>query len=131
MNLTVWEKYGKSIVAFLYAIIAVVLPLFTGDHHIDASEGIIIALAIGNNLIVFIVPLSKAFGGVKSVVNALLAALAVAQVVIVNGSDWSDPNNLMMIVSAFLVAIGVTLAPAASVRAGVQVTAGSDAPVAL
>lgn len=122
-TLTLWDKYGKAIIAFLYAVVTVAIPLFTGDDHIDPSEGIIIAIAIGNNLLVYIIPLSQRFGGAKSVINAVLAAVAVAQTVIAGGIDT---NDWYLIASAFLVAIGVTLAPAASPINNAMVTAGSD-----
>lgn len=113
MNLDIWDKYGKSIVAFLYAIAVVFIPLFSGDHHIDPSEGIIIALAVGNNIIVYLVPLTPRFASVKTVVNALLAALAVVQTTIeggITGNDW------LLIAAAFFGALGVWLAPAASTK---------------
>lgn len=127
MNLSTWEKTGKSIIAFVYAVVTVIIPLASGDHHIDASEGIIIALAVGNNLLVYIVPITQRFGAAKSIINAVLAALAIAQTVITTGADWTNPTNLMLVISAFLVAVGVTVAPAASPIQNAKVGVGSDA----
>lgn len=121
-----WAKYGKTILAFLFTVYTVVQPLWFGDHHIDPSEGIIIALAIGNNLLVFIIPIFPGFKASKSIITAFLAALAVAQTAIVGGLD---PEDWPTIIAAFLVALGVYVAPAVSQVGGqvARVGTGSDA----
>jgi hypothetical protein len=122
-RLSFWQTYGKSLVAAIFAVYTVVVPLWTGDHHIDPSEGIIIALAIGNNVLVYIVPLTARFGGVKSVVSAVMAALVVAQTQIAGGLDG---NDILLIVGALLATLGVVVAPAFSPKQRVKVSAGSD-----
>lgn len=112
-QLNFWDKYGKSVLAFVYGVVTVVIPLRSGDHHIDPSEGIVIALAATNGLLVYIVPLTPRFKSIKSVVNALMAALTVASTVIIGGIDM---NDWFLIGAAFLAAVGVKLAPAASLR---------------
>lgn len=126
MDVGLWNKYGKAIIAFLFAVYTVVVPLFSGDHHIDPAEGIIVALAIGNNLLVYIVPLTKSFSGAKSVVNALMAGLVVAQTQIAGGIDAQD---VMLIIGAVVAALGVVVAPAYSPKERVLVTTGSDEAV--
>lgn len=121
-----WDKYGKTIVAFLFTVYTVVQPLWFGDHHIDPDEGIIIALAVGNNLLVFIIPIFPGFKGAKTVITAILASLAVAQTVI---ADGFQPEDWPMIIGAGIAALGVFIAPAISNVEGqvVRVGTGSDA----
>lgn len=106
-----WSKYGKSIIAFLFIVYTVVAPLFFGDGHIDRSEAIIIALAVGNNLLVYIIPLSPSFRSIKTVINAVLLALVVAQTLIVDGLQ---PDDWTYIIGALIGGLGVAIAPAAS-----------------
>lgn len=122
-NPSLWDKYGKAILSALLAIYTVVVPFWTGDHHIDASEGILIALAIANALMVYLVPLTASFPGIKSVINFVMAGLLVAQTVI---TDGIDANEWLLIIGAALAAIGVSVAPAASPQERVKVLAGSD-----
>lgn len=126
--MNIWEKYGKTIIAALFGVYAVAVPLFSGDRHIDPSEGIIIALAVGNSLLVYIVPITKSFSGLKSVVNALMAGLVVAQAQIAGGID---ANDIMLIIGAVVATLGVVVAPAYSPKERVQVLAGSDKAVSV
>lgn len=121
-----WDKYGKSIIAFLFTVYSVVQPLWFGDHHIDPDEGIIIALAIVNNLLVYLIPLSPGFKGAKTIIMALLAALVAAQSAIADG--WK-PEDWPIVIGAFVAALGVFLAPAISTSGPVpvEVGTGSDA----
>lgn len=119
--MSMWGKYGKSIVAAIYAVAVGAIPMWTGDRHIDASEGILIAVAIGNALLVYIVPLKPEFKSVKSVVNAVMAALSVALAQIAGGLDI---NDTLMVAAALLSALGVTLAPAASTKGNTPVAVG-------
>jgi len=111
MKLSFVREYGKSLGAAAFAIFTVVVGKWSGDHHIDPSEGIIIALAIANAITVYIVPLKQEFKAVKSVVNAIAAGLVVAQAQIAGGID---ANDILLIVGAVVSALGVTLLPAAS-----------------
>jgi uncharacterized membrane protein len=128
MKPNLWDKYGKSIVAAAFAVYSVFVGLWSGDKHIDPAEGIIIALAVGNSLIVYIVPLTKSFSGVKSVVNALMAGLVVAQTQIAGGID---ANDVMLIVGAIVATLGVVVAPAYSPKEHVMVGLGSDKAIAV
>jgi uncharacterized membrane protein YjjP (DUF1212 family) len=130
MKLTKWQEYGKTIVAAFWPVVALIIAQYSGDGRIDTIEGIVLATAIGNVIVVYIVPLNESFRTVKSAVNALLAAIAVAQVLIGNGG-WSslDLNDWYQIIAAALLSLGVLVAPAASLRqqVPVRVRTGADA----
>jgi hypothetical protein len=106
-----FQKYGKSIVAFLYAVATVAIPLFTGDHHIDPSEGVAIAIAVCTNGLVYLVPLVPSARWTKTAIGAALAGLQVVTVVIVGGIDG---NDVLLIAAAVAGALGITVAPAQS-----------------
>lgn len=116
-----WDKYGKSIVAAVYAVAVIAIPMWTGDRHIDPSEGILVAIAVGNALLVYVVPLKPEFKSIKSVVNAIMAALSVALAQIAGGLD---ANDVLLITAAGLSVLGVTLAPAASTKGTTPVVVG-------
>jgi divalent metal cation (Fe/Co/Zn/Cd) transporter len=105
------DKLGKSVVAFLYALAVTAVPFFTGNHRPDASEGIAILIAACTAALVYLVPLAESAPWVKTAVAAVLAAAQVAATVIVGGVDG---NDVLLIVAAFLGALGIYLAPAAS-----------------
>lgn len=117
------QTYGKSIVAFLYAVAVVGVPLFTGDHHIDPSEGVAIAIAVCTNGLVWLVPLAPTAKWTKTAIGASLAGLQVVTVVIVGGVDG---NDVLLIVFAVLSFLGITIAPAASTKTSARVGWGSD-----
>src|SRR5690349_19249851 len=50
-----FQTYGKSIVAALYAVAIVAIPLVTGDNHVDAAEGVTIATAIATAALTYLV----------------------------------------------------------------------------
>lgn len=116
------QKYGKSIVAFLYAVAVVAVPLFTGDHHIDPSEGVAIAIAVCTNGLVYFVPLFPTAKWTKTAIGAALAGLQVVTVVIVGGVDG---NDILLTAFAILSFLGIAVAPATS-SGGVRVGFGSD-----
>jgi hypothetical protein len=103
--------YGKSLVAFLYAVATTAVPLLTGDHHVDAAEGVAIAVAACTAALTWLVPLVPSAPWTKTAVGAALAGLQVAATVIdggVSGTDW------MLIAAAVLGALGIAAAPARS-----------------
>lgn len=110
-----FQTYGKSIIAFLYAVATVAIPLASGDHHIDASEGVAIAIAVCTNGLVYLVPLAPRATWTKTAIGASLAGLQVVTVVIVDGVD---ANDVMLIAASVLGALGITLAPAISPATG-------------
>jgi uncharacterized membrane protein len=115
--------YGKSVVAFLYAVAIVGVPLFTGDHHIDPSEGVAIAIATCTAALTFLVPLAPTAKWTKTAIGAVLAGLQVATTVIVGGVDG---NDVLLIAFAVLSALGIAVAPAASTKTSARVGWGSD-----
>lgn len=111
MNLSAWQKYGKAIVGLLYALYTFTVPLWSGDHHIDSSEWVLIITAVATDAGVFIVPVVPQFRAVKSVLGWVLAVAAVLQTVIVGGVD---ANELALVIGAAVGALGITWAPAAN-----------------
>jgi hypothetical protein len=109
------KTYGKSLVAFLYAVAVVAVPLFTGDHHIDAAEGIAIAIAAATAALTYLVPLAPTAPWTKIAVGAVLAGLQVAAGLIVGGIDG---NGWVSILAAVIAALGITVAPAVSAKTG-------------
>jgi hypothetical protein len=119
------QVYGKFIVSFFYAVAVVAVPLFSGDHHVDPSEGVAIGIAICTAALTYLVPLVPSAPWTKTAIGAVLAGLQVATTVIVGGVD---SNDVLLIVFAILSALGITLAPAVSPATGTAVSWGSDAP---
>jgi hypothetical protein len=106
-----WSIYGKSILAFAYAVATVAIPLLSGDGHIDPAEGVAIAIAACTAALTWLVPLVPGAPWTKTAVGALLAGLQVAATVIVGGiggDDW------ILIAAAVLGALGIAAAPAES-----------------
>lgn len=117
------QTYGKSIVAFLYAVATTAMPLVTGDHHIDPSEGVAIAIAACTAALTWLVPLVPSAPWTKTAIGAVLAGLQVATTVIVGGVDG---NDMLLIAFAVLSFLGITAAPAVSATTGARVGWGSD-----
>lgn len=117
-----FATYGKSIVAALYAVAIVAIPLATGDNHIDPAEGVTIATAVCTALLTYLVPLAPSARWAKTVVGAALAGLGVLSTVI---GDGVDANDLLLIAASVLGALGITLAPAYSPATGTRAGAGA------
>lgn len=124
-----FKTYGKTWLAFFYAVATVAVPLYSGDHHIDPSEGVSIAIAVVTNAGVWLIPLVPSAAWTKSAVGFLLAGLNVTAVVILDHSI--DLEEWLMIATSALGAIGITLAPADSPKTGTAVGWGSDSPTKL
>jgi hypothetical protein len=122
-----FSTHGKAIMAFLYAVSVAALPQLTGDKHLDAAEGVAIAIAIVTAVATYLVPLAPDSAGIKTVIGALLAGLQVAATVILDGALQSD--DILLIGAAVLAALGIAVAPAAS-KTGVAVGWGSDGRIA-
>ena len=120
------NKYGKAIIGFLYAVAYVVIPLVSGDGHIDRPEAVSLAIAVVTAAGVYLVPLAPDRPWTKSLVAMLLAGLNVAAVVILDSRI--DAQEWLMIATAALGAIGISIAPAKSEppkdRAGETVSVG-------
>jgi hypothetical protein len=119
-----FAKYGKTIVAFLLPVYSVVVAQYTGDHHIDPTEAVIIATAIVNGVLVYFVPMAPGWKWGKSVLGAVLAGLVAFAAVIGGGIDL---NGTYLVIGAIVTALGIPLAPAVSVGAGkTEVGTGPD-----
>jgi len=118
------QVYGKFWASFVYAVAVVAVPLFSGDKHIDPSEGVAIGIAVCTAALTYLVPLVPSAPWVKTAVGAVLAGLQVATTVIIGGVDG---NDVMLIAAAVLGALGIALAPAVSTT-GTGVGWGSDSP---
>ena len=119
--------HGKAVIAFLYAVAVAALPQITGDRHVDAAEGVAIAIAIATAAATWLVPLAPSAPWVKTAVAALLAALQVTATAILDGA--LDSNDILLIAATALGALGIAVAPAAS-KTGVAVGWGSDSRTA-
>lgn len=113
---SVLATYGKSLVAAVYAVAVVAVPFISGDHHVDPSEGVAIAIAVCAALLTYVVPLVPGARWVKTAVGALLAGLQVATTVIVGGVDSNDWLLIILAVMSFL---GIAAAPAVSTATGI------------
>ena len=105
------QTYGKSVVAFLYAVAVTAVPLLTGDHHVTGAEGVAIAIAAATAALTWLVPLVPGAPWTKTAVGALLAGLQVAATVIDGGISGADG---ILIAAAVLGALGIAAAPARS-----------------
>jgi hypothetical protein len=124
-NISWASKYGKTVTAFLFTLYTVLVPLISGDHKLDGGEWVVFAIAVGNNLLVYIIPMSKSFASSKTVINSILAALAMLQTVLGGGIDM---NEVALIIGAALAVLGVNIAPAFSPNESVKVDLGPDKP---
>lgn len=106
-----FQTYGKAIVAAVYAVAVVAVPLFSGDHHVDPSEGVAIGIALCTALLTYLVPLVPGARWAKTAVGAVLAGLQVAATVIIGGVDSNDWLLIAFAVASFL---GIAVAPAIS-----------------
>lgn len=118
-----FSTYGKSVIAFLYAVAVAVLPQFTGDRNAEPAELVAIAIAVTTAVATYLVPLAPSAPWVKTAVAAVLAALQVAATLILDGA--LDSNDIMLIAATALGALGIAVAPAAS-KTGVAVGWGAD-----
>lgn len=119
-----WGKYGKAIIAFLFALWTVIAPQLTGDGKWDLAEQLVFAVAVGNGLLVWIIPLNPAWSAGKTIINGVLSALAAAQLVIFDGIQ---PDDWTIIIGAFLSVVMGWVAPTHSMRGTteqVKVTSG-------
>jgi uncharacterized protein involved in response to NO len=105
------RTYGKSLFAVAAGVVTTGIGLWTGDHHIDPSEGVAIAIAGVNLAAVYIIPLVPGARWTKTAASFLLTFLQVLAVVIIGGIDANDVYLLITAVAGFL---GVAIAPATS-----------------
>lgn len=94
-----WSKYGKAIIAALFFVWTVVAPLLTGDGAIHGIEWIIVVTGAGNAILIYVVPLNPNWALGKTFINAIMAALAVAQTLV---GDGLQPDDWTIIIGAGL-----------------------------
>lgn len=107
-------RYGKALAAVVAAGLMVLSSAVT-DGHVDAGEGISIAIAVTTAVSVWLVPSLPSAAGAKTAIAAVLAALQVAAATIFDGLSTADWVNLVI---AALGVLGVLGAPARSVGDG-------------
>lgn len=117
------QNAGKAIIAFLYAVAVVAVPVFSGDHVPSATEWVQIFIAVATWAGVYLAPLVPGATWVKSAIGAVLAGLQVLVTIVDNGVDG---NDVLLIVFAIAGALGIVLAPASSPN-GAAVGWGGDA----
>lgn len=115
-----FQKYGKAIVSFLFAVGITVWQTFSGDRHIDLTEAVVIILAFANAASTWIVPLVPQYRWAKSAASAVIAAATVASTLALDGIHGDD---LAIILATAAQALGVKFAPAVS-NNGVAVSSG-------
>jgi len=116
------QTKGKAVIAFLYAVAVVAVPLFAGDHWPTPAEWVSIAIAAVTALGVYITPLIPQAPWTKTAIGAALAGLNILVTVIDGGITG---NEDLTIAFAVMAALGIQLAPARSAN-GVAVGTGSD-----
>lgn len=109
--LTSMKTYGKSILALLGGLVLTVLPMLSGDHHIDADEAVAIVIAAAQLVGVWLVPLAPQAKWAKTAVAFVLTIAQVLSTLILGGIDLQDVGVL---VTAVLTFFGVAYAGAVS-----------------
>lgn len=117
-----FTTYGKAIVAFLYAVAVVAVPLFSGDNHIDPPESVAILIAVCTAVLTYLAPLVPSAPWVKTAVGAVMAGLQVLATVIIGGVDGNDVLLIAFAVASFL---GIAVAPAVSPSTGTKAGVGA------
>jgi hypothetical protein len=103
--------YGKFWAALIYAIAITVQQALGGDGVIEASEWVLIAIAVVSVLGVYLVPITSNYKWVKSGLAVILAVLQALATVLLGG--WQS-NDWITLLIAGLGAVAVILAPATS-----------------
>jgi hypothetical protein len=110
--------FGKAIVAFLYAVAVVVVPLVDRPgHQLTAADGIAVGIAVCTALLTYLVPLVPSAPWTKTAIGAILAGLQVAASLVVGGLDG---HAWLSIALAVISALGIHVLPATSPRTGTR-----------
>ncbi len=105
-----WEKYGKTIVAIVAAVLTAIQAA-TVNGHITRLGVVQIAIAATTAVLVYIVPVVPEWPWSKSVIAGILSALNAVATLIVSG--WGATTGTE-IVLAILAAVFIRYAPAVS-----------------
>jgi hypothetical protein len=103
------RKYGKALVAVLYAAVTAGYQLVSGDGRVDQTEMVSIVIAAVTAIGVYLVPLSPTFKSAKTIIGAVLAVLQVLVTAIIGGIE---PGEWMLMAIALCSALGIGFAPA-------------------
>lgn len=106
----IFDRYGKALIAVLIAVLTLASSALV-DRHLDAGEGVQIAIAGATAVSVWLVPNLPHAGGVKTGIAFVLAVLNALTAVIAGGIDTSEVINLLL---AGLGVLLVGVAPARS-----------------
>lgn len=121
-----FRKYGKALLSLVGAIGITAWQGWSGDRHIDLREGAVVALAFGNALVVYLVPLLPDKPWLKTVAGAVVAGATALSALALGGLNYDE---ITVVAIAVLQALGIKFGPAAS-NNGVEVEAGfADRPV--
>jgi hypothetical protein len=120
-----FTKYGKAIAAVITAGVTVVVSSLT-DGHIDAGEGIQIAIAVATAVGVYLVPNLPGFPGTKTGLAVVLAVLNLATGMVVNGHLHLTGAQWLNLGLAALGVLGVSFAPVVSLGDHVMRAPSSD-----
>lgn len=105
-----FQKYGKSIVAVLAAVLIALQSALTGG--VSAAEVLVIITAGVTAFVVWLAPSLPGAAGVKAVAGLALTALNAAGMLLVDGWSTSDTISVVIAVAG---ALGVLGAPSQSV----------------
>ncbi len=110
-----WEVYGKSIAAALVVVVTALQAALSDSAtggRLTQVEGVQIAIAVVNALLVYLVPNAPQWPWAKTVLAGVLAALQLATSLIVDGIGSADVSALIL---AVLMAVAPALSPSASI----------------
>jgi hypothetical protein len=114
------STYGKSIMGFLGALALVVIPLVTGDNHIDPSEWLAIIIAAAQLALVYLIPLAPGARWVKTAISFVITVAQVLTTIIIGGIDG---NDVAILITTVLTFFGIAVAGAVSALPTGNVTA--------
>ncbi len=110
------KEYGKLIMSVGFAALIALYAALSGDNHVDLDEGFVIATALVNAVLVYIVPVTVSHPWVKTACSVVLALLGAGAVVVAGGLQSNEWVFLILIAGQ---ALGVGAAPAISTTASV------------
>lgn len=105
-----FQRYGKSLVAVLLAVVTAVQAGLS-DGHITQGEGVQVVIALATAVGVYLVPIHPEWRWSKTAVAVLLAVLNALAALIVGGISSADWTELIL---AALTVLAVSAAPAQS-----------------
>lgn len=121
------SKYGKAVVAVIYAALVTAYTALSGDGRIESDEWVQVAIAFTTAVGVWLIPMAPGAKWAKSAVAGVLAVLQLLTTAILGGIE---PGEWLLLLITFGSAIGIYVAPATTETPGaapnVVVGVGSD-----